>query len=125
MFRFDIVNKAVQDNNLSSSGFRMLYLIVNYCNFKDSDSVEIYNSFFQKELNMSRIQVQRLTKELVDNKYISKEVSGNKKNKKANKYTLLQVEDSSLNKDLFNDNEILINSSSLTSTNVEGNNKKI
>lgn len=124
MFRFDIVNKAVQDNNLSSSGFRMLYLIVNYCSFKDSDSVEIYNSFFEKKLDLSKRQVLTLTNELVDNKYISKEVSGNKKNKKANKYTLLQVEDSTLNKDLFNDNEILINSSSLTSTNVEGNNKK-
>jgi len=92
MFNFKVMNRALNDSNLSDKAFRMLYTITNYCSLKDSNSAEIHNEFFMDVLNVCERQIQRITNELVVNEYITKEVQSTPKKRIANKYTLLNVE---------------------------------
>ena len=101
MFNFKVMNRALNDSNLSDKAFRMLYTITNYCSLKDSNSVEIHNAHFMMVLNITERWVQKITKELVEKRYISKTINGTSKNKLANTYTLIEVEENESSTDLI------------------------
>ena len=39
MFNFNVMNRALNDSDLSDKAFRMLYAITNYCSLKNSNTV--------------------------------------------------------------------------------------
>lgn len=92
MFNFKVMNRALNDSNLSDKAFRMLYTIINYCSLKNSNSVEVHNAHLMMVLNSSERHIRRLTNELVEKGYITKKVNGTSQNKLANTYTLIDVE---------------------------------
>ena len=92
MFNFNLMNRALNDSNLSDKAFRMLYTIINYCSLKNSNSVEVHNAHLMMVLNSSERHIRRLTNELVEKGYITKKVNGTSQNKLANTYTLIDVE---------------------------------
>lgn len=92
MFNFNLMNRALNDSNLSDKAFRMLYTITNYCSLKNSNSVEVHNAHLMMVLNCSERHITRLTNELVEKRYITKKVNGTSQNKLANTYTLIDVE---------------------------------
>ena len=91
MFNFNLMNRALNDSNLSDKAFRMLYTIINYCSLKNSNSVEVHNAHLMMVLNTSERHIRRLTNELVEKGYITKTVNGTSQNKLANTYTLVEV----------------------------------
>ena len=91
MFNFNLMNRALNDSNLSDSAFRMLYIILNNCSLNNSNSAEIHNGYFMKALNKKERMITYLTNELVEKGYITKKVNGTSKNKLANTYTLVEV----------------------------------
>lgn len=101
MFNFKVMNRALNDSNLSDKAFRMLYTISNYCSLKNSNSVEIHNAHFMMVLNISERWVQKITNELVEKGYITKTINGTSKNKLANTYTLIEVEENESSTDLL------------------------
>lgn len=92
MFNFNVMNRALNDSNLSDKAFRMLYAITNYCSLKNSNTVEIHNAHFMVVLDISERWVRKITNELVEKGYITKTIQGTSKNKLANLYTLIEVE---------------------------------
>ena len=92
MFNFNLMNRALNDSNLSDKAFRMLYTIINYCSLKNSNSVEVHNAHLMTVLNISERWVRKITNELVEKGYITKTVNGTSQNKLANTYTLIDVE---------------------------------
>lgn len=92
MFNFNVMNRALNDSNLSDKAFRMLYAITNYCSLKNSNTVEIHNAHFMMVLDISERWVRKITNELVEKGYITKTIQGTSKNKLANLYTLIEVE---------------------------------
>ena len=92
MFNFNLMNRALNDSNLSDKAFRMLYTIINYCSLKNSNSVEVHNAHLMMVLNISERWVRKITNELVEKGYITKKVNGTSQNKLANTYTLIDVE---------------------------------
>ena len=92
MFNFKVMNRALNDSNLSDKAFRMLYTIINYCSLKNSNSVEVHNAHLMMVLNISERWVRKITNELVEKRYITKKVNGTSQNKLANTYTLIEVE---------------------------------
>ena len=92
MFNFNLMNRALNDSNLSDSAFRMLYIILNNCSLNNSNSAEIHNGYFMKALNKKERMITYLTNELVEKGYITKKVNGTSQNKLANTYTLIDVE---------------------------------
>lgn len=115
MFNFKVMNKAVYDVELSGSAFKLLYLIANKCSAINEDSVEIHNGFFMGKLGLSEKQIQRLTNELVERKYINKEIVGTSKNRKGNIYTIItdknddKFDDKNVDKNVALKNNIKIN----------------
>ena len=93
MFNFNLMNRALNDSNLSDSAFRMLYIILNNCSLNNSNSAEIHNGYFMKALNKKERMIKYLTHELVKKGYITKSINGTSKNKLANTYTLVEVND--------------------------------
>lgn len=93
MFNFNLMNRALNDSNLSDSAFRMLYIILNNCSLNNSNSAEIHNGYFMKALNKKERMIKYLTHELVKKGYIAKSINGTSKNKLANTYTLVEVND--------------------------------
>lgn len=93
MFNFKVMNRALNDSNLSDSAFRMLYIILNNCSLNNSNSAEIHNGYFMKALNKKERMIKYLTNELVKKGYITKSINGTSKNKLANAYTLVEVND--------------------------------
>ena len=93
MFNFNLMNRALKDSNLSDSAFRMLYIILNNCSLNNSNSTEIHNGYFMKVLNKKERMITYLTNELVEKGYITKKINGTSKNKLANTYTLVEVND--------------------------------
>ena len=91
MFNFNLMNRALNDSNLSDSAFRMLYIILNNCSLNNSNSAEIHNGYFMKVLNKKERMIKYLTNELVKKGYITKSINGTSKNKLANTYTLVEV----------------------------------
>ena len=91
MFNFNLMNRALNDSNLSDKAFRMLYTIINYCSLKNSNSVEVHNAHLMMVLNISERWVRKITNELVEKGYITKKVNGTSQNKLANTYTLVEV----------------------------------
>ena len=91
MFNFNLMNRALNDSNLSDSAFRMLYIILNNCSLNNSNSAEIHNGYFMKVLNKKERMIKYLTNELVKKGYIAKSINGTSKNKLANTYTLVEV----------------------------------
>lgn len=92
MFNFKVMNRALNDSNLSDKAFRMLYTIINYCSLKNSNSVEVHNAHLMMVLNISERWVRKITNELVEKGYITKKINGTSQNKLANTYTLIDVE---------------------------------
>jgi len=71
MFKFDLVNKALTDTNVSETEFRTLYLIANNCSMNNTDSIEMYNAYMMDKLHYSESTIKRCTKALEQNGYIS------------------------------------------------------
>lgn len=92
MFNFKVMNRALNDYDLSDKAFRMLYTITNYCSLKNSNSVEVHNAHLMMVLNISERWVRKITNELVEKGYITKRINGTSQNKLANTYTLIDVE---------------------------------
>ena len=89
--RFDLVNKALTDKAISDSQFRVLYLILNNCNMKNTESIEMYNAFLMDKLCYSESTVKRCTKGLEEQGYIS--VKRATKKKTPNIITLMPIMD--------------------------------
>ena len=87
------MNRALNDYDLSDSAFRMLYIILNNCSLNNSNSAEIHNGYFMMALNKKERMIKYLTNELVKKGYITKSINGTSKNKLANTYTLVEVND--------------------------------
>lgn len=92
MFNFKVMNRALNDSDLSDKAFRMLYVITNYCSLNNNNTVEIHNAHFMMVLDISERWVRKITNELVEKGYITKTIQGTSKNKLANLYTLIEVE---------------------------------
>lgn len=92
MFNFKVMNRALNDSDLSDKAFRMLYVITNYCSLNNKNTVEIHNAHFMMVLNISERWVRKITNELVEKGYVTKTIQGTSKNKLANLYTLIEVE---------------------------------
>lgn len=90
MNTFNILNKAVMDENLSSTGFRLLYYFVNLANLHNTTELNIYNSVVAEFLHISNTQVSRITNELVETGYIHKTVYKHSQNNQPNKYTIIE-----------------------------------
>ena len=75
MFNFKVMNRALNDSNLSDSAFRMLYIILNNCSLNNSNSAEIHNGYFMKTLNKKERMITYLTNELVKKGYITKSIN--------------------------------------------------
>lgn len=92
MFNFKLLNEAVLDVELTDKQFRMLYLIANKASMEKSNTVEIHNGWLMDNMNISERWVKDLTKSLSDKGYLKKTVTGTKKNRNANKYTLRNMD---------------------------------
>ena len=93
MFNFELLNKALTDVNVSETEFRTLYLIVNNCGMKNTDSIEMYNAFLMEKLHYSESTVKRCTKALEQNGYIS--IKRATKKKTPNIITLMPIKNES------------------------------
>ena len=71
MFKFDLVNKALTDTNVSETEFRTLYLIANNCSMNGTESIEMYNALLMEKLHFSESTIKRCTKALEEKGYIS------------------------------------------------------
>lgn len=90
MNTFKILNKAVVDENLSSTGFRLLFSMVHLMNKYNTNELNLYNSKLAELTHLTDAQVKRCTKELHDNGYITKTVYKYSQNNKPNKYTIIE-----------------------------------
>ena len=93
----NFMNKAVFDTDLTDKEFRALYVICNNAAINNSTTVEIHNGWLMDKLNLCERQVQYITKGLVTKGYIKKEVTGTKKNKNANTYTIISEMNDEMN----------------------------
>lgn len=116
MFNFKVINRAVKDDNLSDKAFRMLYILTNYCSLNSTKTVEVHNAHFMMMLNVSERWVRKLSNELVEKGYVTKDIQGTSKNKLANKYTLIDVEENDSPTDSLCDSTDANNQYTLTGT---------
>ena len=126
--RFDLVNKALTDREISDSQFRTLYLILNNCNMKNTESIEMYNAFLMDKLCYSESTVKRCTKGLEERGYISIKRATQKKT--PNIITLMPItseckneaKNDTLNKNIENNKKYNIQSNTIQSiTTVQSN----
>lgn len=89
MINLQLMNKAVFDVELTDKEFRALYLITNYAALNNTNTVQIHNGWLMDKLNLCERQVRNITNGLDAKGYIKKEVTGTKKNKNANTYTII------------------------------------
>lgn len=89
MNTFKILNKAVKDTNLSSTGFRLLYYMINMANMNNTDNLILFNDQLSEPMNLNKRQITNITNELVKAGYVSKETVKNPRLRKPNKYTIL------------------------------------
>ena len=87
---FKILNKAVKDRNLSSTGFRVLYYLVNLTNIDKTDNVVLFNDQISEVIGINKRQITNITNELVENGYIVKETETNPKLRRPNKYIIVE-----------------------------------
>lgn len=71
MRREDLLNKALVDENVSDKEYRILALIINNCNFHETETIQMYHNFIAEKLNCSRRSVIAFTKHLEELGYIS------------------------------------------------------
>lgn len=118
MFNFKVINRAVKDDNLSDKAFRMLYILTNYCSLNNTNTktVEVHNAHFMMMLNVSERWVRKLSNELVEKGYVTKDIQCTSKNKLANKYTLIDVEENDSPTDSLCDSTDANNQYTLTGT---------
>ena len=68
-----------------------LYLIIlGKCVKGKTTSTEVYNSELMDILRLSETQVKKYTRELVDKKYLNKEIKGTSTNRRPNTYTIIE-----------------------------------
>lgn len=90
MINLQLMNKAVFDTELTDKEFRTLYLICNYAALNNTNTIQLHNGWLMDKLNLCERQVRNITNGLDAKGYIKKEVTGTKKNKNANTYTIIE-----------------------------------
>ena len=90
MINLQLMNKAVFDVELTDKEFRTLYLICNYAALNNTNTIQIHNGWLMDKLNLCERQVRNVTNGLDAKGYIKKEVTGTRKNKNANTYTIVE-----------------------------------
>lgn len=88
MFKFDLLNEAVFDTDLTDKEFRLLYVIANNAAMNNTDTVQLHNGWLMDKLNCCERQIRRLTNSLNQKGYVIKTVTSTPKNKNANTYNL-------------------------------------
>ena len=92
MDTFKILNKALTDKNLSSTGFRLLFALCNLAHLHNTNELHLYNAKLSELTNLTDAQVKRCTKELHDEGYVYKTVYRHSQNNKPNKYTIIEIQ---------------------------------
>ena len=80
MQTYPILNKAVQDEELSSTAFRVLYYLTNMAKLNNTNTLEVYN-----------YQIMRITNELNNRGYVKKIINTNPQSKRPNKYIINEL----------------------------------
>lgn len=99
MINLQLMNKAVFDTELTDKEFRTLYLICNYAALNNTNTIQIHNGWLMDKLNLCERQVRNITNGLDAKGYIKKEVTGTKKNKNANTYTIIEEINDEMNEE--------------------------
>ena len=88
MQTYQILNKAVQDSELSSTAFRVLYYLTNMARLNNTNTLEVYNYQIMSVFKISDTQVKRITNELNNRGYVKKIINTNPQSKRPNKYII-------------------------------------
>ena len=91
MQTYQILNKAVQDTELSSTAFRVLYYLTNMARLNNTNTLEVYNYQIMSVFKISDTQVKRITNELNDRGYVKKIINTNPQSKRPNKYIINEL----------------------------------
>ena len=91
MQTYPILNKAVQDAELSSTAFRVLYYLTNMARLNNTNTLEVYNYQIMSVFKISDTQVKRITNELNNRGYVKKIINTNPQSKRPNKYIINEL----------------------------------
>lgn len=91
MQTYQILNKAVQDSELSSTAFRVLYYLTNMARLNNTNTLEVYNYQIMSVFKISDTQVKRITNELNNRGYVKKIINTNPQSKRPNKYIINEL----------------------------------
>lgn len=91
MQTYSILNKAVQDSELSSTAFRVLYYLTNMARLNNTNTLELYNYQIMSVFKISDTQVKRITNELNNRGYVEKIINTNPQSKRPNKYIINEL----------------------------------
>ena len=91
MQTYPILNKAVQDSELSSTAFRVLYYLTNMAKLNNTNTLEVYNYQIMSVFKISDTQVKRITNELDSRGYVKKIINTNPQSKRPNKYIINEL----------------------------------
>lgn len=91
MQTYPILNKAVQDSELSSTAFRVLYYLTNMARLNNTNTLELYNYQIMSVFKISDTQVKRITNELNNRGYVEKIINTNPQSKRPNKYIINEL----------------------------------
>ena len=91
MQTYPILNKAVQDSELSSTAFRVLYYLTNMARLNNTNTLEVYNYQIMSVFKISDTQVKRITNELNNRGYVKKIINTNPQSKRPNKYKINEL----------------------------------
>ena len=91
MQTYPILNKAVQDSELSSTAFRVLYYLTNMARLNNINTLEVYNYQIMSVFKISDTQVKRITNELNNRGYVKKIINTNPQSKRPNKYIINEL----------------------------------
>ena len=91
MQTYPILNKAVQDSELSSTAFRVLYYLTNMARLNNTNTLEVYNYQIMSVFKISDTQVKRITNELNNRGYVKKIINTTTQSKRQNKYIINEL----------------------------------
>ena len=91
MQTYPILNKAVQDSELSSTAFRVLYYLTNMAKLNKTNTLEVYNYQIMSVFKISDTQVKRITNELNNRGYVKKIINTNPHSQRPNKYIINEL----------------------------------
>ena len=91
MQTYPILNKAVQDEELSSTAFRVLYYLTNMAKLNNTNTLEVYNYQIMGVFKISDTKVKTITNKLNNKDYIKKIINTNPLSKTLNIYIINEL----------------------------------